>query len=66
MNKMSQKSKKRFNRFMDSWLTKEEFKDWIIKKDDTTAGCRACNREFTVKHLGVSAVNSSQKQFKSN
>ena len=51
------RQKKVHNKFMHIWLSNEIFKDWILKKDDYSAGFNLCKRFFTVRHSGVAAVN---------
>ena len=44
------KPKKVLNKFLDKWLSNEEYKDWIEKRDDYTAVCRLCKRDFKVQY----------------
>ena len=43
-------------KFVDTWLLNDQYKAWLMKKDDKTASCKVCNRDFKVNHMGVGAV----------
>jgi hypothetical protein len=56
---MSSPKKKKlyWTRFQDNWLEKSDFKEWLVKRDEFTAGCRYCNINLTVKYNGIAALN---------
>jgi hypothetical protein len=46
--------------FQAAWLFKPEFKDWLEKSPDgsrSSARCRVCCKDISVKSLGVSALS---------
>jgi hypothetical protein len=51
------KKRKSETKFQEKWLTNKEFNEWLVKRDNSTAYCNYCKREFTVKWSGLSAIN---------
>ncbi|KAI4461585.1 hat family dimerization domaincontaining protein-related [Holotrichia oblita] len=49
-------NKKKFAGFNDKWTNDPSFKDWIEKKKDFTAMCKACNSEIAIQYEGRRAL----------
>ncbi|XP_007577472.1 uncharacterized protein fsbp [Poecilia formosa] len=47
-------------KFQDSWLTKDAFKDWLVKDADDIhfARCRACCKSIKLQTMGEAALTS--------
>ena len=57
----SNKKQKRWTKFQDNWLKNDEFKQWLIKKDEFSAKCGYCDINFSVKYEGLKAVTDHLK-----
>lgn len=47
--------------FQNKWLSDERFSKWIKKKDEETAECKYCQKEFNISNMGESALTSHIK-----
>ena len=48
--------------FQDSWLTRDVYKDWILKTGEKTmVKCRFCQKAFSIGAMGESALKSHMK-----
>jgi hypothetical protein len=57
MSDLKNKNKKRTCSFNKSWLSSNEFKEWLaIAEDDGHAKCLVCNSIFSIKSGGISDV----------
>ncbi|CDQ61371.1 unnamed protein product [Oncorhynchus mykiss] len=47
-------------KFQDSWLTKDIYKDWLVKdpREIYMARCRACSKSIKVHAMGEAPVTS--------
>ena len=55
--KMSKKVKKTY--FQESWLSNNEFKEWLVAAaDKTQAKCKLCKATFTLGNMGMTALKS--------
>ena len=50
-------------KFQDSWLYKNEYKEWLLKvpSDIHSARCSVCLKSFKVDNMGESALVSHAK-----
>ena len=45
--------------FQDSWLYKEEFQEWLVKrKENTQAKCRRYQKTIELSNMGIQAFRS--------
>lgn len=45
--------------FQDSWLYKEEFKEWVVKgKENTQAKFRQCQKTVELSNISIQALGS--------
>lgn len=64
------KKNKRFCKFQDEWLRKDEFKDWLLKSsangqdDEMTAFCKLCKVSLSVKYDGVKILRKHKESNK--
>ncbi|KAF9419653.1 hypothetical protein HW555_003931 [Spodoptera exigua] len=57
-------SKKRFTGFNDKWITDPHFKEWIEKKNEFTAICKACNSDIAIQYEGRRALAAHANSIK--
>ncbi|KAF9405681.1 hypothetical protein HW555_013685 [Spodoptera exigua] len=57
-------SKKRFTGFNDKWITDPDFKEWIEKKNEFTAICKACNSDIAIQYEGRRALAAHANSIK--
>jgi len=50
--------------FQDNWLGEDRFKDWVRKKDDSTAKCSYCWKDISIGNMREAALTSHVKSKK--
>ena len=53
-------NKVKTSRFNIDWLSRGEYKDWLLQEDSdpTTARCKICRKTFSLSNMGEKAVRS--------
>ena len=53
-------SKGKTSRFNTDWLSREEYKNWLLpeESDNIKARCKICKRTFSLSNMGKTAVKS--------
>ena len=44
-------------KFQELWLQNEQFKDWVLKVDDTKAKCKVCKTTIELSNMGEGAAS---------
>ena len=51
-------------RFNLEWISKEEYKDWLLPEDsdNTKARCKLCRKTFSLSNMGEPSLKNMHKE----